>query len=218
MSDWLRVRAWLARYRYREKRMSTSAERAPLFVDGMAGAFMEGMVDVVCRRDGTSQELGGWKSPVVMGGAFTKARQEEVAPEMRAAVAKACPAFEVTSFVGDLDRDVRADGEEAAGSEKGRAASIWSHRACSLREFLAPVVVLPIRDNFWAPMGRHVRLLNLSDSALKVSVAWGGCGADSARGAGDFVRRRGWCKLVTETPRCAPAPPSKSPGRLQAVS
>ena len=36
-----------------------------------------------------TQELGGWKSPAVMGSVYVKARSGEVAPEMRAALAKA---------------------------------------------------------------------------------------------------------------------------------
>ena len=34
---------------------------------------------------------------------YTKARSEEVAPEMRSAVAKACAGLEVVRFAGDLD-------------------------------------------------------------------------------------------------------------------
>ena len=37
-----------------------------------------------------TQELGGRKSPAVMEGVYAIARSEEVTPEMRSALAKAC--------------------------------------------------------------------------------------------------------------------------------
>ena len=83
---------------------------------------------------------------------------------MRSAVAKACTALGVTSIVEDLDREVRAEGDEALGAGRGAAARILFHRLCSLRDSPAPAVVLPIRDNFWALVGRRVRMLSLPDS------------------------------------------------------
>ena len=91
-----------------------------------------------------------------MEGVYTKARSEEVAPEMRSAVAKACAVLEVAPFVEDLDREVCAEGEEARGAVTGAAARIWFYRVGSFRESLVPVIVPPIRDNFWAFMGRGV--------------------------------------------------------------
>ena len=64
-----------------------------------------------------TQELGGWKSPAVMEGVYTKARSEEVVPEMRPAVAKACAGLEVERFVRDLDRDMCAESPEGLGAE-----------------------------------------------------------------------------------------------------
>ena len=83
---------------------------------------------------------------------------------MRSAAAKACNVLAATSFVEDLCRGVGSEGEEALGLLKGAAARIWRYRFATLREFLAPEIVIPIRDNFLALMGRRVRLLNLSDS------------------------------------------------------
>ena len=100
--------------------------------------------------------LGGWKSPAVMESVYTEVRSGEVVPEMRSAVAKPCNALEVTSFAEDPDRDVGSEGDDACGLLMGAAARIWCYRFTSLREFLAPEIVIPIRDNFL--------LLNLSDS------------------------------------------------------
>ena len=83
---------------------------------------------------------------------------------MRSAVAKACNLREVTSFVEDLDRDAGSESDGSLVSFKGAAARIWRYRFTTLREFLAPEIVVPARDNFLASMGRRVRLLNLSDS------------------------------------------------------
>ena len=85
---------------------------------------------------------------------------------MRSAVAKACAALEVVPFAEGLDREVCAEGEEALGAATGAAAQIWFYRVCSFRESLVPVIVSPIRDNFWALMDRRVRLRNLSDSHI----------------------------------------------------
>ena len=52
-----------------------------------------------------AQELSGWKSPAVMKAVYNRTRLDEVLPEMRAAVAKACAKLDVTAFVEDLDRD-----------------------------------------------------------------------------------------------------------------
>ena len=68
---------------------------------------------------GATQEPGGWKPPAVMESVYNKSRCEEVVPEMRAAVPKAFAIVEVTSSVGDLDREARAYGDDVLGSEKG---------------------------------------------------------------------------------------------------
>ena len=36
-----------------------------------------------------------------------------------------------------------------------------------------PIVVLPIRENFWSLKGRRVRMLDLSDSQRRVIFSWG---------------------------------------------
>ena len=53
----------------------------------------------------------------VMESVSNKARPEEVAPEMRPAINKACALLDVQSFVADLDDDSCIDGEEAVGSD-----------------------------------------------------------------------------------------------------
>ena len=94
----------------------------------------------------------------------------EVVPEMRSAAAKACNVLAATSFVEDLCRGVGSEGEEALGLLKGAAARIWCYRFASLREILAPEIVIPTRDNFLALMGRRVRSLNLSDSQRRARL------------------------------------------------
>ena len=83
---------------------------------------------------------------------------------MRSAVAKPCNALEVTSFAEAPDRDVGSESDDACGLLMGAAARIWCYRFTSLREFLAPEIVISIRDIFLASMGRRVRLLKLLDS------------------------------------------------------
>ena len=146
-----------------------------------------------------------------MGGVYTRARSEEVAPDMRSAVTKARAVLEVTSFVEDLDRVVCADGEGALGSGRGSAARIRSHRFCSLRESLVPVVVFPIRDNFWAFAGRRVHLLNLSDMQWREVLSWAG----DFRSALKVIRSSAPSRLVRTRDRDAalPSSPSKRPRR-----
>ena len=83
---------------------------------------------------------------------------------MRPAAAKACNALEATSFVEDRDREVGSEGGDALALLRGAAARVWRYRFTTLREFLAPEIVISIRDIFLASMGRRVRLLKLSDS------------------------------------------------------
>ena len=111
-----------------------------------------------------ARELGGWKPRSSYGKCLFQGALWEVVPEMRSAAAKACNVLAATSFVGDLCRGVGSEGEEALGLLKGAAARIWCYRFASLREFLAPEIVIRVRDNFLALMGRRVRLPNLSDS------------------------------------------------------
>ena len=58
-----------------------------------------------------SQQRGGWKSPAGMEYVYNKTHSEEVVPE-----AKACAVLDVTSFLGDLDREVCAHVDEILGS------------------------------------------------------------------------------------------------------
>ena len=69
-----------------------------------------------------TQDLGGRKSLAAMEGVFAKARAEEVVPEMRSALSKACAELGVELFAQDLGRDVCAESSEALGAEKGAEA------------------------------------------------------------------------------------------------
>ena len=86
-----------------------------------------------------TQELGGRKSPAAMEGVYTRARSEEVIPEMRSAIAKACARLEVGRFVRDLDHVVRAESSEVMGAEPGAEARSWRQRFRSVRDLLFPI-------------------------------------------------------------------------------
>ena len=92
---------------------------------------------------------------------YNKARPEEVVPEMRAAINRARTLVDILACVVDLGDDSCVDEEEAAGSDEGAAVRLWFHRFCSLREHLAPAIVLPIRDNFLGILGGRVRRIGL---------------------------------------------------------
>ena len=92
-----------------------------------------------------------------MEAVYNKTRTEEVLPEMRAAVDKACAVLDVTSFVGNLDGDVCLDSGEVPGRTRA-PGSCW---------------VLPNFDNFWPLTGRRVRLLSLPDSQRRVVLSSG---------------------------------------------
>ena len=180
---------WLVRNRDFAGRMASSGEDSPLFAglvrarfglglasSGIAASWKKGsdyknlsprergarfcVVNGMARE--ATQELGGRKSPAVMEGVYTKARSEEVAPEMRAAVAMARAGLEVERFVWGLGRDVCVDASEALGAEKGAGARVWRRRFRLARDLLAPSAVLPIRGDFWSLMGRRVRALKLA--------------------------------------------------------
>ena len=108
-----------------------------------------------------------------MEGVYAKARPEEAAPEMRSAVAKARAGLEVERFARDLDRDMCAESSEDLGAEQGAEARIWRQRFRSVRDLLAPSVVLPIREDFWSLTGRRVRALKLSMHQSREVLSWG---------------------------------------------
>ena len=72
----------------------------------------------------------------------------------------------------DLDRDICAEASEALGAEKGVEARVWLRRFRSVREFIVPVVVFPIRGNFRSLMARRVRSLKLSDRQRAEMLVW----------------------------------------------
>ena len=120
-----------------------------------------------------AQELGGWKAPAAMTAAYNETRTGEVSPEMGAAVAEARAVLDVTPFIGDRDRDARPDGDGALGSDCGAQVRVSFHRIFSLKEYLAPIVLPPARENFRSLMGRRVRLLDSSDSQGRAILSWG---------------------------------------------
>ena len=121
----------------------------------------------------TTQSLGGWRSPAVMENVYIRARSEEAAPEIRAAVDKARRGLEVELFVIDLDREVSAEATVALGDPEGDEARIWCQRFRSVRDLLVPSIVLPIRGDFWRLMGRRVRDLKLTTHQKREVLLWG---------------------------------------------
>ena len=80
---------------------------------------------------------------------------------MQAATAKASAGLEVELFVKDLDREVCVEASEALGSEKGAGTRVWLRRFRSVRQLLAPAIVLPMRDNFWVLNGSSCSLVKV---------------------------------------------------------
>ena len=76
---------------------------------------------------------------------------------MRTAINRAHTLLGAQASVVDLDNDSGLRGEEAVSSDKGAAVRVWFHRFCTLKEFLAPSIVLPIRGNLLGILGRRVR-------------------------------------------------------------
>ena len=214
---WLLLRGWLSAHRGRSARMSDPGNHAPLFVglararfglgtaaSGLSVAWIKSFEGLVLSpwRGATrsyimngmtreaAQDTGGWTSPAVVEAVCNNTRTEEVLPEMRSVVTKACAVVDVASFVEDgrtdsfevcpdsvvrgevassvVDWDVCPDSYEVLGPDGGARARARYHRFCFLEEYLVPLAPLPIRDNFWSSMGRRVRLLNLSDSRRRV--------------------------------------------------
>ena len=182
------------RNRDRAGRLAASGENSILFVGLARARFVFGLAasgvsaswgkgfdgDTVSPRKGgarfyavngmareASQDLGGWKSPAVMEGVYTKARSGEVVPEMRSAVAK------VARFVRDLDHVVGAESSEFMGAEQGAEARVWRQLFRSARDLLVPSAVLPIREEFWSLMGRRAKAPNLSTHQMREVLSRG---------------------------------------------
>ena len=58
------------------------------------------------------------------------AKSEEVAPEMRGAINRACTLLGLEPFVKDPGQDVPLADERAVGMEQGACARSWFHRFC----------------------------------------------------------------------------------------
>ena len=120
------MRDWRARFGSAMAPSGVSAARKKGF-DGRSFSPRKGgarlyVVDGMARE--ATQELRGRKSPAAIEGIYTKARSEEVAPEMRSALSKACAGFEVELFVKGLCRNVCVEASEALGAEKGAEARV----------------------------------------------------------------------------------------------
>ena len=199
-SGWLWFRSWLVKRRNYAGRLPTTGGEGPFLVGLARARFGLGLAssgataswrkcfdgkNMSPRKGGarfyvvngmpreTTQELGGWRSPAVMEGVYIRARSEEAAPEMRAAVDKACKGLEVERFVAELDREICVDASEALGAEKGVEARVWRHQFRSIRDLLVPSVVLPIREDFWNLMGRRARTLKLSTHQMREVLSRG---------------------------------------------
>ena len=120
-----------------------------------------------------TQELGGWKTPGVLGSVYNKVRSVEVVPEMRSAINKACTLLDVRAFVVDLYDGSCGDSEGAVGYDRGAAIRVWSRRFCALQEYLKPSVALPSLADFLGILGIRVRRLELSDTPKRVVLSRG---------------------------------------------
>ena len=123
--------------------------------------------------DEATQELGGWETPGVMERVYGKARSEEVAPEMRSAINKACTFLDVQAFVVYLGHISCVYSGEAVGTDKGAATCVWLHRCCAIKDFPKPSNAVPIRANFLGILGRRVRRIELSDAQKRVFLVRG---------------------------------------------
>ena len=92
---------------------------------------------------------------------------------MREAVGRACRGLEVERFVADLDCEICVDASEALGAETGVEARVRRHQFRSIRDLLAPAVVLPFREDFWNLMGRRVRALKLPTHQMREVLSRG---------------------------------------------
>ena len=200
VTGWLRFGAWLVRNRDRAGGLAASGDNSTLFVglararfgfslaaSGVSASWKKGFdgTGLSPRQGGArfyvargmareaTQELGGWESPAVIEGVYTKARSKGVIPEMRSAVAKACAGLGVECFVRDLDHVVCAESSEFMAAEQGAEARVWRQRIGSVRDLLVPSGVLPVREDFWSLTGRRVKALNLPTHQMREVLSWG---------------------------------------------
>ena len=120
-----------------------------------------------------TQELHEWKPPGDVESVYNKDKSEEVFPEIRGTIGRACALLAVEAFVTDLDRDASLAVEIAQDADRGACTSAWFRWYCTFKEPLAPVVALPIRGNFMSILRRRVRTL-LSPDTQKRVVLWRG--------------------------------------------
>ena len=73
---------------------------------------------------------------------------------MRSAINKAYTLQGVQAFVGDLGDASCVNCEEAVGSDMGTVVRVWFRRFCTVKGYLAPSIVPPIRDYFFRYSGQ----------------------------------------------------------------
>ena len=111
-----------------------------------------------------TQGLAGWKAPSVMGGVNNKTKSEGVAPEMRGASRRARTMLNVEEFAEVLENDAFPADERVVGLPSEAYVRIGFRRSCSLAEFSAPSLVLPICANLSGVLRRRARKLALTDA------------------------------------------------------
>ena len=74
--------------------------------------------------------------------------------------------------VRGLGRDVSVEASDALGYEKGAESRVGFRRFRFLRDFLVPVVELPIGSNFWSLVASRVRSLKSSGRQKEEVLVW----------------------------------------------
>ena len=72
-----------------------------------------------------TQELGGWRSSEVMGKVRSKARSEEVLPELRAGLKRASDRLDMERFSKELKEAVTLVGENEVGWARSNYRRKW---------------------------------------------------------------------------------------------
>ena len=136
-----------------------------------------------------TQEFGGWETPGAIENEYTKDWSEEVEPEMRSAIKKAR-----ADVCGRFGRQFVPRQRGCCWFRKRGSRSCLVSSFCTLKAYLKPSIVLPIRDNFPGTLGRRVRRLGLSGvPKICYLTAWGrfSCGSQGIQEFGPACSGRG---------------------------
>ena len=156
----------------------------------------------------STHELSGWKTLGVMEGVGNKAKSEAVGPEKRSAISRAGPLRGREFSAKDLVHGVSLADELEARVEQGACSRAWFHRFRSLKEYLAPSAVLPIRENLTGILGRRPRASALLGAQTRVSCRGGrSIGRPFDRASAPMPGRR--CVFGIETTPCRSTPLSR---------